>query len=248
MRLYGKRELIYEWEWRTLRLPKRLMEIAALIPEEGSVVDVGTDHGFLPVWLALGGERRITATDINAAPLSRAVSAAEDAGVGHKIRFVLCDGLDGCEPSDVVVIAGMGGETIARILERAAWTREALLFLQPMSKAETLRQWLYENGYNITREVLVKDSGVIYPILSAVGGDAPVPNSAELHYGVNVRQDDLFREHLTEIIQKAERRLSGLEASRKPDDLRRREETARLLADVRQALALMTDAKREGNI
>ena len=231
------------------------MEIAALIPAEGSVIDVGTDHGLLPIWLALRDERRITATDINSAPLSRAASAAEDAGVSHKICFVLCDGLDECGSSDVVIIAGMGGETITGILERAAWTRGAVLLLQPMSKTDALRTWLYENRYHITQEVLVKDSGVIYPIMSVTGGDAPIPSRAELNLGVNVKRDGLFREHLLEIMQKTERKLSGLEASRKPDNLRQREETMRLLADFRQVLilttddeqTLITDTEQEGN-
>ena len=218
-----------------MKLPKRLEKIAALIPPDVSVIDVGTDHGLLPVWLALGGERRITATDIRPGPLGRAVSAAESAGVEQKIQFLLCDGLEGCESADVVVIAGMGGETIAGILERASWTCEAgrLLLLQPMSKAEALRRRLYQGGYHIEGEVLVKNSGVIYPILSVTGGSAEIPSLAELYLGVNAAKDELYSEYLAETIKKTERRLRGLENSAKPSDLPRLAEMRRLYEEIR---------------
>ena len=94
---------------------KRLEEIYALIGEGRGLVDVGTDHGYIPAALAKSGySGKIIASDINPGPLQAARRSAESAGVADKIDFLLCDGLDGCDPSaiDTIVIAGMGGVPI----------------------------------------------------------------------------------------------------------------------------------------
>lgn len=91
---------------------KRLTAIASYIKDGRGVIDVGTDHGYLPVYLAKSGYKgRILASDINAAPLSTALRTAERAEIKDKVELLLCDGLEKC-PSDAVdsiVIAGMGG-------------------------------------------------------------------------------------------------------------------------------------------
>ena len=77
------------------------------------LVDVGTDHGYLPAALAERGYRGLLyASDIHAAPLASARKTAREAGVEERIRFLLCDGLDDCPPDavDTIVIAGMGGD------------------------------------------------------------------------------------------------------------------------------------------
>ena len=101
---------------------KRLEAIYALIGEGRGLVDVGTDHGYIPTALAQSGYAgNIIASDIKPGPLQAARRSAENAGVADKIDFLLCDGLDGCDPSaiDTIVIAGMGGDTICGILDRA---------------------------------------------------------------------------------------------------------------------------------
>ena len=101
---------------------KRLELIASILPHGRGFADVGTDHGYLPVYMAQHGySGKIIASDINEGPLSTAVASARQAGVEDRICFRLCDGLDGCgsEELDTVVIAGMGGDTICGILDRA---------------------------------------------------------------------------------------------------------------------------------
>lgn len=160
---------------RKTELSPRLYAIAQLTERGKRIVDVGTDHGRLPVWLALRTDARITATDVRRAPLARAVRAADEHGVGDRIRFVLCDGLsfDGARDSDTVVIAGMGGETIRSILERAPWTKSGVrLILQPQSKLDELCVWLSENGYAPDDAVLAEDAGRLYAVLSVSGAEA----------------------------------------------------------------------------
>ena len=118
---------------------KRLEAIMAHIPQNGrGVIDGGTDHGYLPAALFQRGYTgKLIAADINAEPLSKAKRTAESIGAEDVISLRLCDGLDGCDPSEVdtIVIAGMGGDTICGILYRAEWclAREYTLILQPMT-------------------------------------------------------------------------------------------------------------------
>ena len=125
----------------------RLKLIASHIDDGIGFVDVGTDHGYLPIEMCLNGYcGNIFASDINEDPLDKARVNAREACVYDKMEFLLCDGLD---PSlqnkvDTIVIAGMGGDTICSILDKAEWCmdRRYKLILQPMTKAEVLRYWL----------------------------------------------------------------------------------------------------------
>jgi tRNA (adenine22-N1)-methyltransferase len=115
------------------------MAIASFIHRGASVADIGTDHGFLPVYLAQNGlARSIIASDISAGSLEAARRSATNYGVSDKITFIVAPGLSGIKETDVdtIVIAGLGGETIAAILNEAPWTRysDIKLILQPQSK------------------------------------------------------------------------------------------------------------------
>ena len=150
---------------------KRLEQIKALIRSRIGVIDVGTDHAFLPISLALAGYAgNLIASDIHPLPLQAAVKNAQIQGVRDRIVFRLSDGLDACHPEEVdtVILAGMGGDLICSILDRAEWTMdcEKQLLLQPMTKAEILRFWLYNNGYVIERECPVLENGRIFQIMS----------------------------------------------------------------------------------
>lgn len=220
------------------------MGIASFVPAGAVITDVGTDHGYLASYLVKCGiAPRAIASDIRPGPLAAAVRTAESAGVSDKIEFILCDGLENSAmmSSDVVIIAGMGGENIAGILERATWIRDEgrLLILQPMSKSEVLRMWLYENRYVIGEERLVSD-GTIYQILTAHGGHAERrPTQAELYTGQwdKIKNDPLLEEYLNLQIKKAAHAVKGLETSIRAEDLVR-------LSSKKTALDGFLDMKR----
>ena len=110
-------------EHTVLHLQPRLQCLADLVPAGAKLVDVGTDHGYLPVWLVQRGHiSRAIASDINEAPLRHARETAARCGVTDRIDFRLCSGLDAVAPheADTVVIAGMGAETSASVLSAAA--------------------------------------------------------------------------------------------------------------------------------
>ena len=141
-------------------------------PASYGVADVGTDHGILPVALALNGFRgNILASDIHEGPLQHAFNAAKDADVSDRIRFYLCDGLieEFAAQIDTIIIAGMGGDLICSIIDRADLLLDPRysLILQPMTKSEILRYYLTNNGFQISREIHVSERTHVYSVLCA---------------------------------------------------------------------------------
>ena len=203
-----------------MELTPRLQAIADQVPQGARFADVGTDHGYLPVWLLLSGRiDSAIATDLREGPLNRSRETARRFGVEERVMFRLCDGLSAVRPEeiDTVVIAGMGGETIISILEAAAWTKEGtLLLLQPMTKCAELRLWLQNQGYQITEERIACEGNKLYSILTVRGGEMPPMSPAELWAG---RQNGGPQrlEYLDQVRNKAERALRGQQAARTPD-------------------------------
>lgn len=203
-----------------MELTPRLQAIANQVPQGTRLVDVGTDHGHLPVWLLLNGQiDRAIAADLRAGPLDRARDTARQYGQTERVSFRLCDGLADVRPEEVdtVVVAGMGGETIAAILKAAPWSRkDKLLFLQPMTGAPKLREWLQANGYLILNEEIVREGKKLYSIWTVTGGEMLPMTPAELWAGKN-RPSPLRKEFLDMMERKAERALQGHLAAQSPD-------------------------------
>lgn len=206
---------------KQLALQPRLHMLARLVPEGCRLTDVGTDHGYLPVALLQQG--RITAaiaSDIGAEPLEHARRTAAQYGAAG-IDFRLCPGLSAIAPeeTDVIVIAGMGGETIMTILQDAPWTKDGrhTLLLQPMTKTADLRRWMADNGYTFTDEHLVEDKGRLYPVLTVTGGKHRALTEAEALCGVLLESDPLYGAYLSEHAAKLRRSAEGLRRSSAPD-------------------------------
>ena len=201
---------------------KRLESILSLIDSQTGVADIGTDHGIIPVSLALSGYRgNLIATDIHELPLKSARLHAEAAGVSEKIRFLLTDGLDGINPSEVdsIVIAGLGGDVICSILDRAEWTmsRGCQMILQPMTKGEILRFWLCNNGYAITSEHLAEENGRLFQILSvSFTGENTLMADAELYLGKPelIQEKARFGRMLGQVISRMQKKCDGLTRAR----------------------------------
>lgn len=156
---------------KKIALDPRLQKCADFVRCGVRVADIGTDHGYLPIALLQSGKAvSAVAADINAAPLESAVRNAARFGVSDRMRCVLSDGLAALSPQDAddVVVAGMGGELILRIISEADWLRapEKHLVLQPMTTADRLRAGLYAAGFAIDREDAVFDGKKIYSVLS----------------------------------------------------------------------------------
>ena len=151
-------------------LSPRLRTCANFIDRGQRVIDVGTDHGYLGIWLLKEGiASHVIASDIGEGPLSSAKSNAERFGLTDSMTFCLSDGVQNTPRDfDTLVCAGMGAQTMVHILEQAHWLAGKKLVLQPQNKPHLLRAWLSENGWHIRREALVRDGRFLYAVLEAV--------------------------------------------------------------------------------
>lgn len=151
----------------------RLLTCAKLVVGN-KAVDVGTDHGYLAVHLIQKGIcHSVVACDVNEKPLEAAKNTAEKAGLSEKIQLILSDGLDNVPKDGVtdVIMAGMGGELISKLVGKCSWLRDKSkpvnLVLQPMTKSEVLRKWLYDNEFEIKKELGCEDGGFVYSVMQA---------------------------------------------------------------------------------
>ena len=236
---------------KRLELQPRLQALADWVPQGAKLADVGTDHGYLPVYTRqLGRVSHAIASDLRQEPLDHARRSAAAYGVDG-VDFRLCDGLDGIESAeaDVIVLAGMGGETIAAILQAAPWTADGghTLLLQPMTRAELLRLWLAEHGYRALRERLVEDKGTLYPILEVTGGAMPIPPAGRLWGGLLLDGDPLAGAYLSRQMEKLRVALEGLDRSRRETDRTRREELAQALQELTVMREEWNHANSQGN-
>lgn len=223
---------------KKLELTPRLRTVASFVPDGARLADVGTDHAYLPAALVLSGKiPSAIAADIRQGPLNRAKATVAEYGLKGQITFRLCDGLCGIQSGEVdaVAIAGMGGETIASILEAAPWVRErgVELILQPMSSMSDLRLWLADHGYDIREEKLAREGDTIYTILRVTAGEMPALNPAQLCAGRN-SSDPLRGEWLDQWIAKTERALGGLANSRQDNAAERMREMEQVLSGLKE--------------
>ena len=187
-----------------LELTPRLALLASWVPPGARLIDVGTDHGYLPAWLIQNGRiEEALASDLRPGPLSRAEDTARRCGVEGKMRLRLCPGLSAIRPED--------GENIAMILSAAPWTADGqhTLLLQPQSRSEVLRRFLQDRGYRILREQLVWDRGILYPVLEARGGEMHL-DEGRILAGTCIERDPLGDRRLIALILRDFAALSGL--------------------------------------
>ena len=191
----------------TVTLDKRLRAVAALVRPGSRVADIGTDHAYLPVSLVQSGVcPSAIASDVRSGPLAAAESHVMAAGLFAQISLRLGDGLMTVMPQEVddIVIAGMGGETVAAILEAAPWVRDTRLrlILQPMTRAEDTRRWLLTNGFTLDEEHLVTDGRHLYPVMAASYTAAPPQEDAFWWYAGALSPEEgapyfaMMQEHL----------------------------------------------------
>lgn len=165
-------------------LNKRLTLAAEMLGQVKSVADIGTDHAFLPIALIKSGvAKKVIACDIAEGPLNVAAKNVKKSGV-EGIELRLSDGLAAVSENEVnvVTVAGMGGDLISRILTAAPWVKnpEKRLVLQAMTSADSLRDYLYAEGFRIITELAVTDAGRVYSVITAeYDGICRVPSEAE---------------------------------------------------------------------
>lgn len=153
-----------------VKISNRLTTAAALVTQGYTLADVGTDHGYIPIYLLQ--QKKIPsaiAMDINEGPLERAKEHIALYGLQAYIQTRLSDGVAALKPGEVeaVLIAGMGGGLVMHILkdgEKVCQSAKELI-LQPQSEIERVREFLREEGYTILAEDMVYEDGKFYPMM-----------------------------------------------------------------------------------
>lgn len=168
-------------------MDERLTLISSMVKPCQTAADIGADHGYLICSLVeQGGCVRGIAADINPKPLEKARRLIAARGLQDHVSCLCTDGLHGIDEQDAVIIAGMGGELIAEIIEGWEHRKNKLtrFYLQPMTKAERLRGWLYTNGYHIEAERCCVANLRPYSVIEAVySGQSQVYAAADLYLG-----------------------------------------------------------------
>jgi len=201
-----------------IELTPRLKTIADLACSNSipcSVCDVGTDHGYIPVYLAQKGCKRIIATDISAPSAQKAADNATKYKLNDYISVRVGNGLETiCDnEAECVIVAGMGGLMISKILSCALPQGINRFILQPMRSDYELRTFLQGNGFVIDREVLCEDDGRIYNIMQVSFGKSELDDFS-LHYG-NIEKSGLYNKYITKKRHSLNKKINGIIAGGK---------------------------------
>ena len=199
------------------KISKRLCTAASFVRDGAVVADIGTDHAYLPIYLVLSGKvNRAYASDINEGPIQRANENIQKHGLQDKIFTEVIPGLDGVEkaaPSDIV-ICGMGGELIVKILESSPYIRQEniRLILQPMTQVEKVREYLSKGFSTIVENIVFEDEKIYQILCLQYDGRLHEHTKTELELGkLNIENNsEEFKILLNSTIAKKQKRREGL--------------------------------------
>lgn len=202
-----------------MELSKRLKRIAEHVDKCESVADIGTDHGYIPIYLVKEGIcKKAIASDINKGPIEKAKVNVAFEGVLDKVKCLLGPGLNPLKVGEVngVILAGMGGNLTRDILlaDMDKVKKYDFIILQPAQNPEVLREFLYKNDYEIIDEDLIKDEGRFYELFKVKYNEnsEKLVFEDELEYEVSPllreKGHPLFKEFIEEKISRCETILS----------------------------------------
>ena len=206
-----------------IKLDDRLGTVASLVRNGKTVADIGTDHGYLVAYLVENGFcPRGIAADLRKGPLENARQTVIQQGLSEKIALILSDGLENIDPyaCDDIVIAGMGGNLIAEILEKAPWVKDERIniVVQPMTHAEVLRQYFIDNGFVINCEKTATDTKRYYCVMSASFADKKEKHPASYIYTGEIKPEtDTDIKYLRKILTALSKKYNALSSAGKED-------------------------------
>ncbi len=222
-----------------MNLDKRLLACAEFVSGKNKAVDVGTDHGYLASYLILEGiASSVIACDVNEKPLASACETVEKLNIKENVDIVLSDGLLQIKQENVsdVIIAGMGGELISRIISQSNWNFENVnLILQPMTKISFLRKFLYENGFEIVTENVVEEQFFYVIMQVKFTGFKKKYSEYDEILGKIFAVNNTKYEYLIFLYNKYKKVRDGLKKS-DAKDLGKLEDTEKLLLEIKNRL------------
>ena len=205
-----------------MELSNRLETIASFVTEGYVVADIGTDHGYIPIYLTSNGNcPRAYAMDVNKEPLSRAKTHIEEENAGEVVSCILSD-------------------LVFRILEqdfdKLANVKE--LILSPQSHLERVRHFLNNHGFRILEEEFLKEDGKYYVVIRAVHGKQQYDKECFYRFGEELilAKHPVLLEYLDQEYVKYSKIKESLTDDSKEHIRRRKEEVEDLLGDIMEAL------------
>lgn len=210
-----------------MKLSNRLYACASLVRPGSQAADIGTDHGYLPIYLLTHQIcSRVIASDLRPMPLQAARENARQAGIENEITFCLSDGLRNVPLTgvDTVICAGMGGDTIQSILlgTPEIWRPGVQFILQPQAAVPELRGFLSDNGFRIQQEIFAQDGKFIYTVMEVYYGAAePIPMEQRyIPQNVQDRTQPLYSAYMARIRSGLQKTITGLQHAAQPDSSR----------------------------
>ena len=202
------------------QLTPRLKMITDLVPPSSCVCDIGTDHGYVPIYLAKKGiAEKVIAADIKKGPLLQAEKNIALFDAADKVETRLSNGFSAINENEVdcCVIAGMGGETIAEILENEKGCTYFVLQMQTAHKH--LRNYLSTHGYMIIKESVCREGNKMYTAVLATRGKCSALSETELEIGPVLLKERpaLFYDYIRYRLYEIDSILSKMENSKNAD-------------------------------
>ena len=171
-------------------LSKRLAAVAAQVPKGSRLADIGSDHAYLPAHLLMTGQIDFAvAGEVVVGPYENMLKEVAHRGLSDHLIPRLANGLDAIkldDKIDTVVIAGMGGTLITKILDAGQdkLVNVKRLILQPNVGEEGLRKWLANQHFEIVHEEILEEDDHVYEIIVATPTSNPVAyNHREALFG-----------------------------------------------------------------
>lgn len=210
-------------------LKGRLKLLYDMIPECDILADIGTDHALLPAYALLNQRcRKAIACDVRPGPLERARRTVKKYDLEDHMELRLGSGLEPIlrNEADVVVLAGMGGILITQLIQESISKAMAArcIILQPMTNQELVRPFLWENGFEVDDERLVREGNKIYQVILAKY-TGKIRNGWErideiIGEKLVRNRDPLLRDWLHNHIKRQQKIVTGLkQAGKNTDDM-----------------------------
>ena len=224
-------------------ISKRLELVASFVPQGAILLDVGSDHAYLPIELVERGQiKSAIAGEVVEGPYQSAIKNIEAHGLKEKIQVRLANGLAAFEETDqvsVITIAGMGGRLIATILEEGLDKLASVerLILQPNNREDDLRIWLQGNDFQIVAESILEEAGKFYEILVVEAGQMKL-SASDVCFG-----PFLSKEISPVFVQKWQKEVAKLEVALDKIPEKNRDES-QVLVDKIQAIKEVLHASK----
>ncbi len=228
-----------------INLSERMKAVCSMVSPGGRVIDIGTDHAYIPIYLVEKGiKESALACDVNKGPLSIARDHIANEGLSEKIGLCLSDGLKSVDvsPGDSIVIAGMGGLLIRDIISSSPdkTRRSGELILQPQSEYRQLRGFLSESGFILEDEDALEEEGKFYFLMKAVykHDDDCILSDVEKEFGPVLlrKRDETLKTYLIKQLDVNKEIISKLNKQKEKSSIVKRAE------EVRQRISLIEKA------